>query len=77
MRRGASPSARAGAKATAAAAAAAPPAPLDFARVRELAAAGRAAMVVEGFAYDFTDFLADHPGGPAYLRRNAGTRPRR
>jgi L-lactate dehydrogenase (cytochrome) len=72
MRRGASPSARAGAKATAAAAAAAPPAPLDFARVRELAAAGRAAMVVEGVAYDFTDFLADHPGGPAYLRRNAG-----
>ena len=41
-------------------------------RVRALAASGRAAMVVGDTAYDFTEFLGDHPGGPDYLRRNAG-----
>jgi L-lactate dehydrogenase (cytochrome) len=29
-------------------------------------------MVVGSMAYDFTGFLADHPGGPEYLRKNAG-----
>ena len=41
-------------------------------QVRDLAKSGRAAMVVGTKAYDFTDFLASHPGGPEYLARNAG-----
>jgi L-lactate dehydrogenase (cytochrome) len=40
--------------------------------VRDLAESGRAAMVVGPHAYDFTDFLKNHPGGPDYLKRNAG-----
>lgn len=34
-----------------------------MAGVRELQAQGRVAMVVDGVAYDFTDFTAEHPGG--------------
>ena len=45
---------------------------IDMEKVRALTRDGRAAMVVGGVAYDFTDFLVDHPGGPEYLRRNAG-----
>ena len=52
--------------------AASAPAPVDWAVVRALAASGRQAMVIAGVAYDFTDFVADHPGGPEYLRKNAG-----
>lgn len=48
------------------------PAPIAMAEVRALAARGRAAMVVGPNAYDFTDFLQNHPGGPEYLSKNAG-----
>lgn len=40
--------------------------------LRKLAADGKTAMVVDGIAYDFTDFMKDHPGGSEYLRKNAG-----
>lgn len=29
-------------------------------------------MVIKGQCYDFTDFMNDHPGGPDYLKKNAG-----
>ena len=29
-------------------------------------------MVIDGLAYDFTDFQNDHPGGAEYLRKNKG-----
>eukprot|EP00035_Acanthoeca_spectabilis_P023212 m.448293 g.448293 ORF g.448293 m.448293 type:complete len:787 (+) comp19640_c0_seq1:16-2376(+) len=45
---------------------------VSMARVLELQAQGRVAMVVDGVAYDFTDFTAEHPGGPEYLKKNAG-----
>jgi cytochrome b involved in lipid metabolism len=32
-------------------------------KVRELQSQGRVAMVIDGVAYDFTDFAKDHPGG--------------
>ena len=44
---------------------------LDMSVVRD-AKAGRVCMVIEGVAYDFTEFLDDHPGGSAYLARNKG-----
>ena len=46
--------------------------PVDMREVRRLQTAGRLAMVVAGQAYDFTNFANEHPGGPEYLRRNAG-----
>jgi L-lactate dehydrogenase (cytochrome) len=49
-----------------------PAAPINMSEVRDLAKSGRTAMVVGTKAYDFTDFLGDHPGGPEYLRKNAG-----
>jgi hypothetical protein len=53
--------------------AAPPPAELvDFSVVRALSASGRASMVIGGVAYDFTDFMSEHPGGAALLRKNAG-----
>lgn len=36
-------------------------------KLKEMAAAGRVTMVVEDEAYDFTDFIKDHPGGPEYV----------
>eukprot|EP00051_Salpingoeca_urceolata_P010782 m.132629 g.132629 ORF g.132629 m.132629 type:complete len:785 (+) comp16851_c0_seq3:98-2452(+) len=45
---------------------------VDFSVVRQGAAAGKVTMVIKGMAYDFTDFANDHPGGPEYLRKNAG-----
>jgi len=45
---------------------------ISMEEVRALRAKGRVAMVIDGIAYDFTDFAADHPGGPEYLRKNAG-----
>jgi len=41
-------------------------------KVRDLAKEGRTAMVVGTKAYDFTDFMNEHPGGPDYLRKNSG-----
>lgn len=45
---------------------------VNMSAVRDLASKGRTAMVVQGEAYDFTEFLSDHPGGPEYLRKNSG-----
>lgn len=36
---------------------------ISMEEVRALRAKGRVAMVIDGIAYDFTDFAADHPGG--------------
>eukprot|EP00729_Bicosta_minor_P010543 gene10543-18643_t len=35
--------------------------------VKELAGKGRVTMVVEDIAYDFTDFVDLHPGGPSVI----------
>lgn len=45
---------------------------VDMQVVRDLAAKDRVPVVVGGDAWDFTDFLNDHPGGPEYIRKNAG-----
>lgn len=35
--------------------------------VRKLASDGKVAMVVDGVAYDFTNFAKDHPGGIQFV----------
>ena len=40
--------------------------------VRNLAAKGRMTMVIDGVAWDLTDFADDHPGGSGYITRNVG-----
>ena len=40
--------------------------------IRALAAKGRLAMVIDGVAYDFTEFADEHPGGAGYLTKNKG-----
>jgi hypothetical protein len=39
---------------------------------KALAAQERCTMVIASTAYDFTDFMANHPGGAEYLRKNSG-----
>ena len=45
---------------------------VNMSTVRDMANSGRATMVIDKKAYDFTDFMRDHPGGPEYLKKNAG-----
>lgn len=45
---------------------------VNMEEVRKGAESGRVTMVIEGVAYDFTDFADEHPGGPDYLKKNAG-----
>lgn len=40
--------------------------------VRELAGQGRCVFVAHGRVYDATDYLAEHPGGPASMVAKAG-----
>lgn len=39
---------------------------------REQAAGGRSLLVIHGVVYDVSDFMADHPGGPALVQQFIG-----
>ena len=36
---------------------------------------GKVVLEIDGFAYDITDYIDQHPGGPDLVRRRPPTRP--